>query len=79
MLVYTMESNKHANAKIYKITDIGYNECYYWSTMQLLPRRMAHHRAYYAQYKQQGFPNTTSLQLFEKYGIETCKIELVEK
>ena len=73
-----MENNKYANCKIYKITDIGYNECYYGSTIQRLSNRMTHHRAIYARYKKQAFHNITAFQLFDKYGIENCKIELVE-
>ena len=36
------------------------------------------HRAEYARGKDQGINKYTSFQLFDKYGIENCKIELVE-
>ena len=73
-----MENNKYTNGKIYKITDIGYNECYYGSTIERLSGRMGHHRAHYIRYKDQVFNNITVFQLFDKYGIENCKIELLE-
>ena len=73
-----MENNKYANGKIYKITDIGYNECYYGSTIQQFSRRMGKHRSDYAHCKENGRKFIGSYQLFDKYGIENSKIELVE-
>ena len=71
--------NKYHNGKIYKITDIAYTECYIGSTVQPLCNRMAEHRRHYNQYKNgtKGM-EYTSFTLFDKYGIENCKIELVE-
>ena len=71
--------NKYHNGKIYKIIDIAYAECYIGSTVQPLCNRMAEHRRHYQQYKR-GTKTLeyTSFKLFDKYGVEICKIELVE-
>ena len=69
-----MENNKNAHGKVYKITDSGYNECYYGSTIQQLSSRMGKHRTEYARGEVQGF-SITSFHLFDKYGIEDSKIE----
>ena len=71
--------NKYQNGKIYKIWDNGFNKCYIGSTVQELSKRMAGHRNDYQcwitgsskQFK-------TSFSLFEEFGIENCKIELLE-
>jgi hypothetical protein len=72
----------YSKGKIYKITDIGYNECYYGSTIQPLSKRMGTHRSDYKAYKacKEGkYHGVTSYSLFDKYGLENCKIELVEE
>lgn len=68
----------YSKAKIYKIVDSGYNECYYGSTVQPLSKRMGQHREKYHLYKDGKFALMTSFNLFDKYGLENCKIELVE-
>ena len=71
--------NKFHNAKIYQITDIGYNKCYIGSTTEELSQRMARHRSDFKQFlngKAQGI--VSSFNLFNEYGIENCKIELIE-
>ena len=68
----------YSKGKIYKITDIGYNECYYGSTIQPLSKRIGKHRSDYKRYKDGKCNNVTSFILFDKYGVENCKIELVE-
>ena len=73
-----MESNKSATGKIHMGSDIGYNECYYGSNIRRLSSRMSRHRSQYAQYKDTRVINVSSFQLLDKYGIEGCKIELVE-
>jgi hypothetical protein len=70
--------NKYAKGKIYKIVDIGYNECYYGSTYNLLCKRMDGHRKDYKKYKNGKYHYVTSFSLFDTYGVENCKIELVE-
>ena len=71
--------NKYHNGKIYKITDVAYTECYIGSTVQPLCNRMAEHRKHYHRYKSaKKSVYVTSFQLFDKYGYENCKIELIE-
>ena len=72
-------TNKYRNGKIYKITDIGYNKCYIGSTCEQLCHRMARHRAHYKK-KLNGKRrhDLSSYDLFNEYGVENCKIELIE-
>jgi len=63
----------YQNGKIYKIW-CG-DDIYYGSTTRTLAQRMTKHR--------EGFRHTKKMKcssslLFEKYGLENCKIELVE-
>ena len=74
-----MENNKYQNGKIYKIVDIGYNKCYIGSTIETLSNRMAKHRySYKASHLTKTNRYETSIKLFDEYGIENCKIELIE-
>ena len=74
-----MESqNKYHNSKIYQITDIGYNKCYIGSTTEELSMRMARHRAIYKHFLKNGKKFMSSFDLFDEFGVENCKIELVE-
>ena len=71
----------YANGRIYKIEPIcehDENEVYYGSTCQLLCKRMDSHRSNYKSWKNGNRAKTFSYELFEKYGIENCKIYLVE-
>ena len=72
------EMNKFKNAKIYKICDVGYNKCYIGSTCEDLSQRMARHRHNYSSYQRNKCKFTTSLRLFEEYGLDNYKIELIE-
>ena len=72
-------TNKYQNGKIYKITDIGYNKCYIGSTTEELSMRMARHRANFKRFLNGSNNNhTRSFDIFNEYGFENCKIELVE-
>ena len=72
-----MESSKYTNAKICKITDIGYNECYIGSTCESLSKRMARQRQNHK--KAEEWNTKTNCRLFcDEYGMENCKIELLE-
>ena len=73
------QHNKYSKGKIYKITDNGYNECYIGSTVQALYDRMSGHRRDYRNYKVTGKLFFTACLLSDKYGIENCKIELIER
>ena len=67
--------NKFQNAKIYKITDIGYNKCYIGSTCEELSQRMARHRRKYKSFLSGGKEgHIRSFDLFNEYGVENCKI-----
>ncbi len=69
----------YASSKIYKIVDVGYNDAYFGSTVQHLSVRMAEHRKNFKTYQAGGKKYMSSFFLFEKYGVENCKIELVEE
>ena len=69
---------KYQNGKIYKVIDIGYNVCYYGSTCSSLSLRMALHRSSYKRFLK-GTDHYRSIHsIFNQYGIENCKIELVK-
>ena len=70
----------YQKGKIYKIWDSNYEECYVGSTIQELSMRMADHRKLYKQFKNglRERPDTTVYLLFDKYGLDNCKIELEE-
>ena len=70
--------NKYHNAKIYKIVDVGYNKCYIGSTCEELSQRMARHRINFKRFLNGKVRHTRSFDLFNEYGIENCKIELIE-
>ena len=71
-------SNKYQNGKIYKIVDIGYNKCYIGSTCEKLSMRMARHRADFKKNLRGVYRYTRACDLFNEYGVENCKIELIE-
>jgi len=65
----------YSKSKIYKIWSHLGDDVYYGSTVGTLSCRMAQHRS--------GFNgslvhNTKCRKIFEKYGVDNCKIELVE-
>ena len=70
------------NSKIYKIVpNNGDDMCYIGNTTkQYLSQRMVAHKANYKKWKETGVScNDDSLNnLFDKYGIENCKILLIE-
>ena len=71
--------DKYLNAKIYKITDTGNNECYIGSTIKQLNTRMAGHRYKFIIYKKDNTKTYySSFGLFIAYGVENCKIQLIE-
>ena len=70
--------NKYQKGTIYKITDIGYNKCYIGSTCEKLCHRMSRHRQKYKQFLNNPKQFISSYDLFNEYGVENCKIELIE-
>ena len=71
-------TNKYQNGKIYKIVDIGYNKCYIGSTTEGLSLRMARHRQGFRSFLNHNKKFISSYDLFNEYGVENCKIELIE-
>ena len=71
--------NKYHNGKIYKITDVAYTKCYVGSTCQELSQRMAQHRRDYKLHLNCKSRYISSFELFQEFGIENCKIELISE
>ena len=63
----------YENSKIYKIVDNKNKECYIGSTTKSLAERIAHHRYAY----KNGMGSLKSFEMFDKYGLENCKINLL--
>ena len=71
--------NRYENGRIYKIVDNAYTKCYVGSTCETLIKRFQRHKKDYQDYLDgRRFDNTTSCILFEEFGVENCKIELIE-
>ncbi len=69
----------YQNGKIYKIEDVGGNLCYIGSTTkQYLSQRMTWHRGDYTKWLAGQHRKITAFNIFEQYGIENCKIVLIE-
>ena len=70
----------YQQAKIYKIWDSSYTECYVGSTIQELSVRMAEHRRKYKSFLDGKAKrvDTSAFKLFDKYGLENCRIVLEE-
>ena len=67
--------NKYNNSSIYKISNIGGNMVYYGSTCRDIQKRFKQHKQ---SYKTKA-DSITVYKIFDTYGIDNCKIELVEK
>ena len=80
IIVFSMVKTKnYQNGKIYQVVDIAYEQCYFGSTIDTLPNRFKGHKTTYQQYLNGNKRKYTSLfDMFDKFGIENCKIELVE-
>ena len=69
--------NRYEKGQIYKIVDAGFNMCYIGSTTEPLSKRMERHRNYYKKYLETGKVDTRVRLIFDKYGVENCKIILI--
>lgn len=74
---------KYENSKIYKIeplnNDNNDGDIYIGSTTKLrLSQRMTNHRYLYKKWKEGVKHKLMSFDLFDKYGVENCKIILIE-
>ena len=70
--------NRYEKGKIYKVVDIGYNKMYIGSTTESLSKRMERHRDKYKDYLKGKTDNTRVYWLFDEFGVQNCKIELIE-
>lgn len=68
----------YSSGKVYKITDIAYTKMYIGSTTQSLTKRFSTHKALYKMWKECKVNFTSSFELFDEFGIDNCKIELIE-
>ena len=70
----------YQNSKIYKIESItGEGEIYIGSTTKkYLSQRMQTHKNDYIQWKKGKHRKTASYDIFDLYGVENCKITLLE-
>jgi hypothetical protein len=67
------------NTKIYKIvSDLGDKVYIGTTTKQYLSQRMQGHRANYKTWQKTGKRRCTSFEIFDEYGVENCKIVLIE-
>jgi hypothetical protein len=71
-------TDKYSNGKIYKITNNVDSKCYIGSTIQSLNTRMTKHKNGYKKYKEVTTNKCMNYDLFDEYGFENCKIELIE-
>ena len=80
IIVFSMVKTKnYQNGTIYQVVDIAYEQCYFGSTIDTLPNRFKGHKKPYQHYLNGNKRKYTSLfDMFDKFGIENCKIELVE-
>ena len=74
-----MENPKYENSKIYKITDLNDEMMYIGSTIQPLEKRLSMHKSHYRRYLKTQRNKLSSFEIFERYGLENCKIELIEE
>ena len=77
---YLKIDERYRNGKIYKVVDNENNLCYIGSTKDPLEERFKTHLSKYKR-KLEGSENVsnyTVFNIFDKYGIENCKIELVK-
>ena len=75
--------NRYQQSKIYKIySDLGDKVYIGCTTKQYLSQRMAKHKYDYTYFKKKredsGFAFVYSYLLFDEYGVDNCKIELIE-
>jgi hypothetical protein len=70
----------YKNGKIYKIIDNAYTKMYIGSTTQSLSKRFSMHKSKYIIWKNNNrCSKITVYDIFEEFGIENCKIELIEE
>ena len=73
----TMNENKYINGKIYRIVDTNYSKCYVGSTCESSCKRLSRHKNNFNVYGSNA--TCRSRLMFIEFGLENCKIELIEK
>ena len=70
----------YQNGKIYQVTDIEHTKCYIGSTTQRLSKKICRLRICYKHWskKDKKKKKVTLFNIFEEFGIDNCKIELIE-
>jgi hypothetical protein len=75
-----INENKYNRGKIYKIVNEDESEIYIGSTCVTLCNRLAQHKNEFKLFKEgKKISKITSFILFEKYGINNCRILLLEE
>ena len=69
--------NRYQKGKIYSIVDVGLNLCYIGSTCARLSKTMGRHGADYQIYVGGKKHSTIVHKIFNEYGKENCKSDLV--
>ena len=68
----------HKRGKIFMVVDTGHNLCYIGCTTEkYLSDRMAQYRRNYKRYINGEVKHNIVFDLFDKYGLLNCKIELI--
>jgi len=69
----------YKNGKIYKIIDNAYTKMYIGSTTQSLSKRFSYHKKGYISWKNNKSCKVMVYDIFEEFGIDNCKIDLIEE
>ena len=72
------DNNKYNNGKIYKIVAYETNDVYIGSTTTSLKTRYSVHKSNFKCWTNTKKRYCSSAKMFEKYGLDNCKIELIE-
>ena len=73
------KERNYQNGKVYRVVDNSFQMCYIGSTIEKLSSRMSSHKAKYKKFKNLNEGSyTTVYKIFDDYGAENCKIELIE-
>ena len=71
-----INAQSYKNGKVYRIWTLLSNEIYIGSTADTLSNRFGKHRRQYKGWLRNKKKYMTSFELFEKFGVENCKIDL---
>ena len=72
------KTTNYQNGKIYKVVDNSYEMCYIGSTIDTLNNRFTGHKKHYREYLNCKRGHVTVFNIFDRFGYENCKIELIE-